>query len=183
MQHVRYGRVTMATKTRIRLNTKALKGRLMKNVEGEQTRRLIEYAKEEIVRLVESRAFDNRTANLQDSYVWAVYYDGKKRGHGFYGNKTAGSKSVLHEYSPSISEDVNGRELARKFVGTYKPEEMNGWEIVFAAVAPYGAYLEGGFKLHGKRYQFNVMSQRYDAIRRTLKPLCRVRFEVNQPKY
>ena len=173
----------MATKTRVRLNTKLLRKRLFDNVADEQTKRLIAYAQDEIIRLVESRAFNNRTANLQDSYVWAVYYKGKKNGSGFYGNKAASGKSVLHEYSPAISVDVDGRALARQFVSTYTPEETSGWEIVFAAVAPYGAYLEGGFMFKGKRYQFDVMSQRYDAITRTLSPLCKVKFEVHQPKY
>jgi len=173
----------MATKTRVKLNTRLLKTRLYNNVANEQTRRLVAYAQDEIIRLVESHAFYNRTMNLQDSYVWVVYYKGKKAGSGFYGNKSASGKSVLHEYTPAISVDVDGRALARKFVSTYTPEETSGWEIVFAAVAPYGAYLEGGFLFKGKRYQFDVMSQRYDAITRTLTPLCKVKFEVHQPKY
>jgi hypothetical protein len=177
----------MATKTRVKFNKKALARQMYNNIANEQTERLIAYAQKEIVRLVEmnlTNKFKNRTYNLQDSYVWAVYYKGKKAKHGFYGNKVAESKSILHEYSPSISVDVNGRALARKFVDQlYKPTETQGWEIVFAACAPYGAYLEGGFMFHGKRYQFDVMSQRYDHIKQALSPLCRVRFEVNQPKY
>lgn len=173
----------MATKTRVKFNKKALARQMYNNIADKQTERLIAFAESEIIRLVETRAFTNQTINLQDSYVWAVYYNGKKAKHGYYGNKMAKGKSILHEYSPSISVDVNGRALARKFVQIYKPDETQGWEIVFAACAPYGAYLEGGFMFHGKRYQFDVMSQRYDHIRQSLSPLCRVRFEVNQPKY
>ena len=173
----------MATKTKVKFNKKALARQMYNNIADKQTERLIAFAESEIIRLVETRAFTNQTINLQDSYVWAVYYNGKKAKHGYYGNKMAKGKSILHEYSPSISVDVNGRSLARKFVQIYKPDETQGWEIVFAACAPYGAYLEGGFMFHGKRYQFDVMSQRYDHINKTLSPLCRVRFEVNQPKY
>lgn len=173
----------MATKTRVKFNKKALARKMYSNIADKQTERLIAFAESEIIRLVETRAFINQTFNLLDSYVWAVYYKGKKAKHGFYGNKMAKGKSILHEYSPSISVDVNGRALARKFVQIYKPDETQGWEIVFAACAPYGAYLEGGFMFHGKRYQFDVMSQRYDHIKQALSPLCRVRFEVNQPKY
>lgn len=133
----------MATKTRVKFNKKALARQMYNNIADKQTERLIAFAESEIIRLVETRAFTNQTINLQDSYVWAVYYKGKKAKHGFYGNKMAKGKSILHEYSPSISVDVNGRALARKFVDQlYKPDETQGWEIVFAACAPYGAYLE-----------------------------------------
>jgi hypothetical protein len=87
----------------------------------------------------------------------------------------------LHEWS-SDPIPVNGRALALDFKNNYKPQVTKGWEIVFAACAPYGAYLEGGFMLHGKRYQFDVMSQRYDHIKNDLSPLCRVTLYVNPPK-
>ena len=153
------------------------------NIADKQTERLIAFAESEIIRLVETRAFTNQTINLQDSYVWAVYYNGTKAKHGYYGNKMANGKSILHEYSPSISVDVNGRALARKFVQIYKPDETQGWEIVFAAVAPYGAYMEEGYTFRGKHYQFDVMSQRYDHIKNDLSPLCKVTLEISTPKY
>lgn len=169
--------------TKVKFNKKAVAKQMYNNIAKEQTNRLIAYAEGEIIELVKTHEFQNRTRNIEDSYVWAVYYNGKREKYGFYGNKTARSKSVLHEYSPSISVDVNGRQLARKFIQSYKPDETQGWEIVFAACAPYGAYLEGGFTFKGRYYQFDVMSQRYDLIKRALTPLCRVRFEVNQPLY
>lgn len=167
----------------MQFNKKALERQMYNYVADEQTKRLVEYAKQEIVRIATTGEFSNRTYNLIDSYVWVVFCNGKKKGSGYYGKKSASVNSVLHEYSPDISVDVNGRALAQKFVNEYQPAETKGWEIVFAAVAPYGAYLEGGFTFHGKRYQFNVMSQRYDEIKRTLTPLCHVTFHVNQPKY
>lgn len=169
-------------KCKFKLNKDKLAKRLYNNVAAEQTKRLVAYAETEIVRLVETHEFQNDTMNLQDSYVWMVYFNGKKVKHGFYANKAAKRKSVLHEFTPEYSVEVDGRALARSFAQTYKPSTM-GWEIVFAACAPYGAYLEGGFTLHGKRYQFNVMSQCYDDIRKTLSPYCKVTMEINPPRY
>ena len=149
-----------------------------------QTNRLVRYAQQEIVELVNTHAFKNRTMNLQDSYLWIVYYNGKKVKSGFYGNKAATGKSVLHEWSPDIAVKVDGRELARKFIQGYKPTQAEGWEIVFAATAPYGSYLEGGFWSRSHTWvQFDVMSQRYDHIINALTPLCHVRMEINRSHY
>ena len=165
-------------KTRFQFNSKLLEKRMVKRLVKIQTERLVAYAKEEIVRLATSHVFDNRTYNLQDSYVWCVYYNGKRvpNGFGYYGSKLARKNSFLHEYSPQIKKEVNGRALAKAFAENYQPTETEGWEIVFAACAPYGAYLELGKK-------FLVMSQRYDHIRGVLEPYCRVTFEINPPRY
>ena len=173
----------MAKKCGFKFNGKAYGNAIYKRVAEEQTKRLIAYAQEEIIRIVESRAFDDRTYNLADSYLWCVYFGGKRKGFGTYGKKRASKPSLLHEYTPDISVEVNGRRLANEFSKNYQPTVDKGWEIVFAACAPYGAYLEGGFTLHGKRYQFNVMSQRYDHIKQALSPLCKVTMEINPPKY
>lgn len=166
------------SKTRFTFNSKLLEKRMMKRLVKIQTERFVNYAKEEIVRLATSHSFDNRTFNLQDSYVWCVYYNGKRvpNGFGYYGSKLARKPSFLHEYSPKKRIEVNGRELARTFAQSYQPSTQDGWEIVFAACAPYGAYLELGRK-------FLVMSQRYDHIRKVLEPYCSVTFEINPPKY
>lgn len=173
----------MTKATSYKFNGKRFGERVYRVYAKEQTNRLIAYAEEEIVRIVESRGFSNRTANLSDSYVWCVFQDGKRKGFGFYGRKQARKTSLLHEYSPSISEPVNGRELARKFANTYTSDVDHGWEIVFAAVAPYGAYMEEGYTFRGKSYHFDVLSQRYDHIKNALSPLCRVTFEIDTPKY
>ena len=170
-------------KTGYKFNGKVFGTRLYKRVASEQTDRLVAYAKEEIVRIVASKEFDNRTANLSDSYVWCVFFDGKRKGFGFYGRKQARERSFLHEYSASMREPVDGRKMAREFANTYTPSQDKGWEIVFAAVAPYGAYLEEGFTYRGKYYQFCVMSQRYDYIKDALSPLCKVTMEIHTPKY
>lgn len=173
----------MAKKCSFKFNGKAFGKRIYNNVAEEQTNRLIAYAEQEIVNIVASRAFDDRTFNLADSYVWCVYFNGKGKGTGTYGKKRANRTSLLHEWSPEMSKEVDGRKLANEFVKAYKPTTRKGWEIVFAACAPYGAYLEGGFTIHGRHYQFNVMSQRYDHIKNTLSPLCKVRMEIYPPRY
>ena len=170
-------------KTRFTFHGKLWGKRIFNRIAEEQTKRLIEYAETEIVNIVESKSFDNRTFNLSDSYVWCVFYNGKRKGYGTYGRKQARKKSLLHEYSPQISVPVNGRKLANDFAKAYKPEQDKGWEIVFAATAPYGAYMEEGYTFRGKFYQFNVMSQRYDIIKNTLSPLCVVTLEIDTPKY
>lgn len=173
----------MATKTSFKFNGNAFGKAIYNRVANEQTARLIAYAETEIVNIVESKRFDDRTYNLSDSYVWCVYFQGKRKGFGTYGRKQARKTSLLHEYSPNISVKVNGLALANEFTRNYEPTETKGWEIVFAAVAPYGAYLEEGFTFHGKRYQFDVMSQRYDHIKNALSPLCKVTMHINTPKY
>ena len=170
-------------KSRFKFNEERFRKKVYEPIATEQTNRLIVYAQQELDEIVLSREFDDRTRNLADSYIWCVYYNGKRKGFGTYGRKQAHKQSMLHEYSPDISEPVDGRKLAMEFAKAYKPEETKGWEIVFAACAPYGAYLEAGFTFHGKRYQFDVMAQRYDHIKRTLSPLAKVKLYVSPPQY
>lgn len=173
----------MAKGTTYKFNGKKFGDAVYKRLAKEQTNRLIMYAQTELDELILSREFDDRTRNLADSYIWCVYFQGKRKGFGTYGRKQASKNSLLHEYSPAISVPVNGRKLAAEFAKAYKPTETQGWEIVFAACAPYGAYLEAGFTFHGRRYQFDVMSQRYDIIKNTLSPLCKVKLYVSPPRY
>jgi hypothetical protein len=172
-------------KSRFKFNGKKFGKKILNRYVEEQTNRLIAYAQEELDEIVLSREFDDRTRNLVDSYLWAVYCDGKLKGFGTY-HKQARKQSLLHEYSPEMSVEVNGRKLAMEFKKNYKAQSSDKytiWEIVFAACAPYGAYLEAGFTFHGKRYQFDVMSQRYDDIKNTLSPLCKVTLYVSPPQY
>lgn len=180
----------MATsKTRIKLKLSKVRKDLLDKLTKDQTDRLIKYATDELNNMVESKEFHNRTGHAQDSYVWLVCHNGRKTAHGYYGAKQASGKSYLHEWSPEIRQKVEGRKAATAFVKSYKPTITKGWEIVWCAAAPYLGYHDknangdGGFTLHGKKYQFNVMSQRYDEIKRTLEPKCKVRFEVNPPQY
>ena len=173
----------MANNVSFKFNDKPFRKRVYDPIANEQTNRLIEYAKRELDEIVLSREFDDRTMNLADSYIWCVYFKGKRKGFGTYGRKRARKQSLLHEYSLDMSVPVDGRKLAREFADAYSPDETNGWEIVFAACAPYGAYLEAGVTFHGKRYQFDVLVQRYDHIKRALSPLGKVELHVSPPRY
>ena len=100
--------------------------------------------------------FDNRTANLADSYVWAVYFMGKIQGSGYlWNNREATTESIYHHTK------INGRKLAEEFVKRYKAENFKGWEIVWAATAPYSVILESG---SSNRNRFFVLSNMYDEI-------------------
>lgn len=174
----------MATsKTRVKLKLGKFRKDLLDKLTKDQTARLIKYATDELNKMVESKEFHNRTGHAQDSYVWLVCHNGRKTAHGYYGAKQAKGKSYLHEWSPDIRQKVEGRKAATAFVKSYKPTITKGWEIVWCAAAPYLGYHENGFSIRGKHYHFNVMSQRYDEIKRTLEPKCKVRFEVNPPQY
>lgn len=150
----------------------------MKNVIEEQTRRLVAYAKEELYEMILSRTFKSRTFNLADSYVWAVYYNRNDKGHGFVGSKMATEKSYLHEWSRTPIP-VDGRKEAMDFLRRFEAEGTigDGWTIVWAACAPYARYLDpatGGSKTN----RFFVISQRYDHIKGTLEPKCRVELKI-----
>ena len=175
----------MATQTRIKFNAKAFGDAILKNVVAEQTRRLVVYAAEELNRMVESKELGNATYNVQDSFVWGVYYNGKRvpHGFGFYGNKTASKNSYLHEYSRNPIP-VNGRALARTFIKNYVPTSNKGWEIVWAVCAPYAAYWEDGHvnPPHSGRVVYaHVIFQRYDHIKSALGNKCRLIMELNRP--
>lgn len=172
-------------KTRFKFNDKNFRRKIYNPIAEEQTNRLIVYAQEELDRIVESREFDDRTKNLVDSYLWCVYFKGVLKGSGTY-KKQARKESYLHEWSKENRIPVNGRKLVNEFKRTYKAQKTDGkydvWEIVFAACAPYGAYLEAGFTMHGKRHQFDVMVQRFDHIKNALSPLGKVTLYVSPPK-
>ena len=175
----------MATsKTRIILKLSKFRKDLLDKLTKDQTARLIKYATDELNKMVESKEFHNRTGHAQDSYVWLVCHNGRKTAHGYYGAKQASEKSYLHEWSPDIRKEVKGRQAAAAFAKSYQPTITKGWEIVWCAAAPYLGYHEGaGYPIGHMYYHFNVMSQRYDEIKRTLEPKCKVRFEVNPPQY
>jgi hypothetical protein len=156
---------------------------MMREFTQEQTRLLAVYASEELGRMVLTHEYWNRTYNLEDSYVWAVYFNGKKKQHGFFTNKVATKNSYLHEWGKKESRvPVNGRRCATEFINSYVPSTTKGWEVIWAAAAPYGAYLEAGFRLpSGRRIQFDVISQRYDHIKHDLGSKVSVRLEITFP--
>lgn len=181
----------MATKTRVKLNTKKLYQDMMKHAANQQTERFAVYAAEQaaimgdMLKIKMHGKPSDRTHNMLNSLVWAVYYDGKLDKHGFY-RKSASTRgdAFLHELSDEPIP-VNGRELANQFLVAYQPREKRGWEIVWGVLAPYYAYWEHGHKnlFYGRFVKFNMMSQRYDEIRNTLGAKARVTIDVHVPKY
>lgn len=182
----------MAVKTKVKFNGKKLQEALMKKAVKVQTQRLIDYAMSEVTKMGDALIVSangkpsDRTHNMINSLVWAVYYNGKMSKKGFY-RKSSSTKgeSSLHELGKPESVPVNGRQLAKEFLNTYRPNETQGWEIVWAVLAPYYAYWEEGHQnvFLSKFVKFDMMTQRYDAIKSVLGNKCKVSISVNVPKY
>ena len=153
----------MAYKTKVKFNAESIKKKIWSKVSREQTKRLKDYAMIKLDDMATSHTFSNRTYNLQDSLVWGVFFNGHLKSHGFYGRARAKENSYLHEWSREPIP-VNGRNLAKNFIMTYHSQVTGGWEVVWAAVAPYSIYLDpnaGGTRTN----RFYVISQEYDAIK------------------
>jgi len=183
-----------------------------------QTQRLIEYAEKEIkvlgdiIQTYNSRNHMDRTGNLLNSLCWGVFYNGKRKAYGYYREPVyhdkgmgGSSQSWLHEFFSNDMENVDGHEMASKFLASYKTE-YHGWVVFFAILAPYWGYWESGFTMKGGggKYtmgargnkagnivtpsfnagfrQFQVMSHIYDDVRVALKPK-ESRLTVYVPKY
>lgn len=159
------------TPTRFIMDENAFKAQLFERVAKEQTKRLVAYAEQELVNMITTHEFDNQTMNLEDSYVFGVFYKGHCVKYGFYGAKKAQRPSRMR------GEEIKGRSLASQFIKSYSPSG-SGWEVVWAAMAPYSASLERGDS--PRKNTFYVISQRYDYINNVFKGKCRL--EVNAPK-
>ena len=170
----------MATKTKVVFNVQKWADAVRKNIAAEQTKRLVEYAKNEIVRIGDliqtynSKNHMDRYGNLLDSLCWGVAYDGKLVDSGFYRNPSASRLSYLHEFFPAEwQEAVYGRGKAEEYIQSYSVQGK-GWKVFFAILAPYWGYWESGFKMKGfggsRFLKFNVMTQMYDEVKKDLKP-------------
>lgn len=158
----------MATKTRLKgFDFSQMRESMLNSVIEEQNRRLIEYAKEEIVFIgnkiynYHSRNHMDRTGNLLNSLCWGVSYDGKLVSGGFYTSARYNTKgpggtheSYLHEWSTGENgEDygymypVHGRKLATEYIQRYGNNGTKGWRVFFAILAPYWGYWEKGFNM------------------------------------
>lgn len=172
---------------------------------GQQTARLIAYAKDKIqqigdkIKTYHSRNHMDRTGNLLDSLYWGVSYNGTLVQMGYYREQRATEPSYLHEF---LGDDyntlfpVNGRLFAKRHLERYMGgKQFNGWKVWFAILAPYWGYWENGFKM--KRTlasneevdvetfsfrRFAVMAEFYDVIKSDLKP-AKVRFRHPVAKY
>lgn len=152
----------------------------------EQTRRLVNYAAQEIIKIGNNMRMED-TGNLLDSLCWGVWFNGSLAKYGFYRQQEAEYDSYLHEISPEPPrQSVNGRNLAQIFLSEYQPVQRKGWEVVWAATAPYYAYWEQGHEnvfLGGQFVQFSTMAERYDKIKGKLEPKARVQFLIEVPVY
>ena len=175
--------------TRLKFNADAFRKELMakkREVDKEQTRRLAVYAADEINK-IGSKMLMEDTGNLLDSLCWGLWYKGKLVHNGYYRSMPeAAYDSYIHAISPMPpKESVNGRYLAQLFLSEYQPKQKHGWEVVWAATAPYYAYWEyGHYNVFLKqRVQFTTMAERYDHITQKLSPQCRVQFLIEVPTY
>lgn len=187
----------MAKKTKIK-NFDAQKwgDKILKAILKEQTKRLVEYAREKIVkignRIEEYHAGNHmdRTGNLLDSLCWGVSYGGKLLKSGFYRRQKADKESYLHEFfSDDISTmfPVYGRGLAERYLQKYGNNgRSKGFRVFFAILAPYWGYWEKGFTMRGSFgttfMKFSIMAEFYDEVKAELKP-ARVRFRSSVNKY
>ena len=127
---------------------------LKKAMAEEQTKRLLKYAPKMLNLAYNERTFRNDTFNLADSYVWVVYYNGVPQGSGYLWNGRVATQDANYHHTK-----VNGRVLAQTFVTRYV-SNTKGWEVVWAATAPYSTYLESGTS----RGRFYVITSIYDKI-------------------
>ena len=109
---------------------------------------------------LESDYSHNETQNLRDSYVWAIYFNGKLKKHGNIDKSPLATETIK---KTGTAEYIKGREEADRFVLEYVPISSRGWEVVFAATIYYGVYLQQGSS--GKEYV--VISSIYDELERT----------------
>lgn len=181
--------------------SRGLKKELTEYWVKEQTRRLIEYAKEKIVSIgntiqsYHSRNHMDRTGNLLNSLCWGVAYDGKLMDYGFFRDAESLKESHLHErFKEDWQIPVNGHALADGYIKRYgKMSGANMWRVWFAILAPYWGYWEEGFTMvHGYSQQggfmgstfvkFAVMSEVYDQVAKELAP-AKPKIKVHVEKY
>ena len=90
---------------------KQTKQKMFDIISSKQTAKLLGYAPLQLANAYNNRSFKNRTANLADSYVWAVYFMGKIQGSGYlWNNREATTESIYHHTK------INRRKLADEFI-------------------------------------------------------------------
>lgn len=191
----------------VKFDKQALFNDLFSKLSSEQTLRLIEYAKDKVIkigsRIQEYSSKNNldRTGNLLNSLCWFVSYGGNIQASGFYREEIyhnrgigGGQESWLHEFLPDSAEIVQGRSLANDYIAKHQGGNGSGWKVSFAILAPYWAYWEQGFKMKSgggnspiprstRFIKFAVMSEFFDELRADLKPRTNVTYTISVPKY
>lgn len=150
---------------------------LIKPLEKEQTLRLIAYAEREVEAIgddISVYPFANnmdRTGNLLDSLCWGVFFKGDLKKMGYYRPQEAIEDSHLHEWSRPMGMSVNGHFMAQQFLAQYHGFP-DGWEVIFAILAPYWGYWEKGHVNvgNGQLQRWHVMTRHYDIVGRDLSP-------------
>ena len=181
-----------------------LKKQMMENVVAYNNIRLVEYAKEKTLKIgnkiktYHSKHNMDRTGNLLNSLCWGVSYKGKLVDGGFFRDAVHNSKGIsstsesfLHEWFSGDEKyliPVDGRQLAEEYLRKVGNTGSTGWKVFFAILAPYWGYWEEGFnmKVRGKSigfFQFAVMAETYDQVRKDLKPARKYYFNVSVPQY
>ena len=126
----------------IGFNAAKMAEQMMANAVAEQNRRLVEYAKEEIILLgndiaaIDSRNNMSDKGNLLDSLCWGVCYNKQLIDSGFYREQSATKHSLLHEYSSAaILEGGRNKwkELYNKDVQKARMLQKANWSYESAA--------------------------------------------------
>lgn len=109
---------------------------------------LLEYAQER-------HEFKNRTFNLEDSYGYAIYDDGKVVVKTLSSPKATKSKVIN-------GTSYRGHSVASQFLDEYKPQ--NGISLVVVAGMYYAADLEDTFGLDVLTGSFNLAMSKVDSV-------------------
>lgn len=135
-----------------------LKAAIIKEATPQIIKDLSVYAKTTLLDAYNRSTYShNKSQNLADSYVWAVYKDNVlvKKG---YLNETQKYEHGLYE--TGTNRFVFGRQEADEFLATYNPQ-TKGFVVVFAARMYYGAYLEKGTR---RNKQYVVLSSIWNEV-------------------
>ena len=136
-----------------------MKAAIIKEATPDIIKDLVTYAKTTLLDAYNRSTYShNKTQNLADSYVWAVYNDNVlvKKGYLYPSPK---AKETMIE--TGTKRRVYGRKEADEFLATYSPN-TNGFVVVFAARMYYGAYLEKGTR---RNRQYVVFSSIWSEIK------------------
>lgn len=80
---------------------------------------------------VQNHEFSNRTGNLEDSYGYAVYFNGT----------ISGSPFVTNPQATQRNEGESGHEEAVRFLSSYRPSN-EGWTLVVVAGMSYANFVQ-----------------------------------------
>ena len=97
------------------------------------------YAKTTLYEAYQNSTYShNKSKNLADSYVWAVYRDNVLQKKGYLYPTPKATEDIIQT---KTKKRLRGRKEADEFLATYNPN-LSGFVVVFAARMYYGAYLE-----------------------------------------